>query len=52
MMAEKVTKTRSFLGEPIMRLLILGCLFVIAVALNLYVIDQPSMEWNQDEQAN
>ena len=50
MMAEEVTKTQSFLGEPIMRLLIMGCLFVIA--LSLYVIDHPSMEGKQDEQAN
>src|SRR5829696_10157681 len=43
--SQEMTGTRIFLREPILRLLILGLLFVAALGLRLYGINHPLMEF-------
>jgi hypothetical protein len=43
--SQEMTGTRVFLREPILRLLILGLLFVAALGLRLYGINHPPMEF-------
>ena len=45
-----MTGTRFFFREPILRLLILGFLFVAALGLRLYRINQPPMEFDPPRQ--
>jgi hypothetical protein len=47
---EKPVSDRSYLGEPLLRLLTLGLLFVAALCLRLYGITQPPMDFFQTRQ--
>ena len=50
MSSEKTVSDQSYLGEPLLRLLTLGLLFVAALCLRLYGITQPPMEFFQIRQ--
>src|ERR687898_581677 len=50
MSSEKTVSDQSYLGEPLLRLLTLGLLFVAALCLRLYGITQPPMEFFQVRQ--
>ncbi len=47
---KKLIKARSFLQKPVLRLLIIGFLFVTAFGLRLYHIDEPPMDFQEVRQ--